>query len=113
MSHYRSPHAPFRKYVDPSLTIADMYKHYKSKCSTSHVRCVSLAKYKSKKKTMNISFAKLGHEACESCTKNELHLSERSEDCEPECEHCVTFQEHKRRGGAHDYQWRLLGTNGD
>ena len=46
---------------------------------------------------MNISFAKLGHEACESCTKNELHLSERSEDCEPECEHCVTFQEHKRR----------------
>lgn len=95
VSHYRRPHAPYRLYLDPSLSIIDLYRDYASKCEKTNVRKVSESKYKKCIKEMNISFAKLGHEACESCTKNELHLAENN--CAPDCEPCEKFEEHKRK----------------
>lgn len=50
---------------------------------------------------MNISFAKLGHEECEQCMKQDLHLKEGECDdgasSSGSCEECSTQEAHKER----------------
>ena len=60
-------------YVDPSLTITDMYEAYGKVCEKAERKVLSLSSYTRKLNKMNISFAKLGHEQCETCLKHEVH----------------------------------------
>ena len=73
ISHYRRSHAPHRIYIDPSLSIAELYRSYKSKCQVENRKCSSLSTYTRIVHSMNISFAKLGHEECEVCLKYDQH----------------------------------------
>ena len=73
ISHYRRPHAPHRLYVDPSLSIAELYNAYEIKCKSASRKCLSRSTFNRCVHSMNISFAKLGHEECEVCLKHREH----------------------------------------
>ena len=73
IAHYRRAHAPHCLYLDPSLTITDLYDDYKKTCEKDSRKTLSLSSYQRKLKKLNISFAKLGHEQCEPCLKHEEH----------------------------------------
>ena len=45
ISHYRRKHAPHVLYVDPSLTIIDMYDENKKKCELKDHKVLSLSTY--------------------------------------------------------------------
>jgi len=96
ISHYRRGHAPHCLYVDPSLTISDMFQAYQKACREENRqdRCISV--YTKKLHKMNISFAKLGHEECEVCMKNEEHKKEVGEN-EHDCADCKKHIEHIQR----------------
>ena len=68
------PHAPHRLYVDSSLTKLDMYSHYKDTFTLAGAsRIVSRPTFARIVQDMNISFAKLGCELCETCLLYEQH----------------------------------------
>ena len=98
ISHYRREHAPHVLYVDPSLTVVDMYASYVEYAKKRGMKPSSDSTYRRKLKTLNISFAKLGHEQCESCLKYEEHkcLSDNVRSCRccekgKRCECCKLF----------------------
>ena len=84
ISHYRREHAPYCLYVDPSLSIVDMYGSYTKLCVEKGVKVLSSSSYYRTIKEMNISFAKLGHEQCEGCLGYDEHpcLSDLVDSCE-------------------------------
>ena len=73
ISHYRRDHAPHREYIDPSLSIAELFKSYAEKCKAAKRKSLSLSTFSNQVRAMNISFAKLGHEECEVCLTHEEH----------------------------------------
>ena len=96
ISHYRRKHAPHVLYVDPSLTNIDMYDAYKKKCELKDHKVLSLSTYTGKIKSMNISFAKLGHEECEMCIKYDEH-SCLSDSVETKCA-CYSLVNQQKKG---------------
>ena len=104
ISHYRRKHAPHRLYLDPSLTIQDMFRDYKNK-TTSHP--VSQSTYYREVKAMNISFAKLGHEECEQCMVYDRHLKDG--DCTSiPCQQCTKQEAHTANSLVSYAQNRLI-----
>ena len=97
ISHYRREHAPRRLYVDPSPSICDMYESYKKHCAEKEEKTLSLGSYSRKIKSMNISFAKLGHEECEICIKHEGHKCTATESQNVLCECCHRQEEHQKK----------------
>ena len=71
ISHYRRAHAPKRLYIDPSVSIMDMHRLYKQQ---ENDKAVSYESYYRVVSSMNISFAKLGHEQCETHLEHDEHL---------------------------------------
>ena len=68
-SHYRRAHAPKRLYLPPELTITEMYDDFSK--NGSGLICYST--YQKIVQSMNIGFAKLGTEECETCEEYRLH----------------------------------------
>jgi len=82
ISHYRREHAPNRLYLPPELSVVDMYKDYSESCQEPPISYVS---YGRQVRDMNISFAKLGDEECETCESHKMHLKEeKAKDKEKE-----------------------------
>ena len=73
ISHYRREHAPNRLYLPPELTITEMYSDYSLSFKENAASYVS---YSRQVRDMNISFAKLGDEECETCESHKMHLKE-------------------------------------
>ena len=94
ISHYRRSHAPHRLYVDPSLTVKDMYNSYKTACisETPPKVAVSKSTFAKQLNCLNISFAKLGHEECDSCLKYKHH-----ECTGNNCVECKAYTDHTGR----------------
>ena len=95
ISHYHCKRAPHVLYIDPSLTITDMYDAYKKKCGLEDHKVLSLSTYTRKNKSMNISFAKLGHEECEVCIKYDEHSCLYS-SIETICACCSSVNQQKK-----------------
>ena len=75
-SHYRREHAPNRLYLPSDISIKAMYDDFVAK--HPDVQC-SYSSYRAAVAKMNISFAQLGNEQCETCMKkadgHEEHLN--------------------------------------
>ncbi|GFS20485.1 CAI-1 autoinducer sensor kinase/phosphatase CqsS [Elysia marginata] len=69
IAHYRSAHAPNRRYLPSDVTVHSMYNDFKDKSNTD--MCYS-SFYKIFK-TMNVSMVVLGHEECEICEAHDMH----------------------------------------
>ena len=65
ISHYRREHAPNRLYLPTELSCMDMHKDYLLDCEEVNRKPYSYVKYCRVVNSMNISFAKLGIEECE------------------------------------------------
>lgn len=93
--HYRRSHAPKRKYLPSDLTIKAMHENYigekLGECSYDLYRTVV-------SKDLNISFAQLGHEECETCEVYELHdKTHPGKPLDFQCETCNGYPGHKER----------------
>lgn len=100
ISHYRREHAPRRMYLSPELTIRVMHADF----NATHEH-VSYDTYRKEVKAMNISFARLGEEECETCGAYESTHS-KDENHNPECEVCRAQERHlkKAQKAREDYQ---------
>ena len=67
VSHYRREHAPQRRYLQSELCISSMYQDV----NTTNPGICGREFYRQILKEMNVSFAKLGHEECETCLEYE------------------------------------------
>ena len=68
-SHYRRAHAPKRLYLPPELTIKEMHQDF---CENGS-GLIHYSTYAKVVQSMNIGFAKLGTEECETCEAYRLH----------------------------------------
>ena len=68
---------------------------YKKKCKLKDHKVLSLSSYTRKIKSMNISFAKLGHKECEVCIKYDEH-SCLSNSIETKCAYCSSVNQQKK-----------------
>lgn len=99
ISHYRREHAPNRLYLPEQLTMRSIYKDFKMemKKKGEKVCCYETFRYYVKH-NMNISFTKLGHEECEDCASNVLHIkSEHNHISNENCPDCKIYKAHKER----------------
>lgn len=72
ISHYRRSHAPNRRYLSSEITIKKMVDDFVKK--HPEYKSPSIYEmYRSVVNDMNISFAKLGNEECETCEQFEQH----------------------------------------
>ena len=93
VSHYRRLHAPNKRYLPSELTITDMHKDFKIKNPEFQI---SYECYRLVVAEMNISFALLGHEECESCEKYKIHT--KSDPCgDNNCEIYSYYFIHKEK----------------
>ena len=74
IAHYRSEHAPLRRYLPSELTIREMWNDYLADCERDNAKSFSYSVYQKQVKSLNISFAKLGVEQCEDCDEHLNHL---------------------------------------
>ena len=72
-----------------------MYEAFKNKCDLKDHKVLSVSTYARKIKSMNISFAKLGHEECEVCIKYNEH-SCLSDIIETKCDCCSSVNQQKK-----------------
>ena len=79
VAHYRSEHAPLRRYLPSELTIREMYQDYIADCEEDGLKAFSYSVYQKKVHSLNISFAKLGVEQCEDCDEHLNHLKETAQ----------------------------------
>ena len=89
ISHYRREHAPHRLYVDPSVRIFSIYETSKQECAKEQRRCFAMSTFMKKIHKMNISFAKLGQEECETCLAHKHHVCQ-----DGVCDVCIAFNKH-------------------
>ncbi|KAJ8049568.1 hypothetical protein HOLleu_02356 [Holothuria leucospilota] len=76
-SHYRREHAPLRKYLQPELSIKEMYADFAQR----HPQIPACYEtYRKVVRDMNISFVKLGEEF-EDCLVYEKHEHDDGENC--------------------------------
>lgn len=95
VSHYRREHAPNRLYLPSDLSVTAMHKQFleqnpEAKISLESYRLVV-------KKDMNISFAHLGHEECETCAIFEIHDTNHKDNPDNTCEICNDYITHKKK----------------
>ncbi len=98
ISHHRRVHAPKKKYLPSDITITAMYTDFNNKypgmCSYDVYRQIVSV-------DLNISFAHLGNEECESCERFMLHTAghptHTKENPVPECDDCTKFVKHRKK----------------
>ena len=93
VSHYRREHAPLRKYLPPELSLVDMYNDFSQK----HPGICKRERYRKTVKSMNIGFAKLGEEECETCVEHEVHKGTHHQDAFDTCEECLAWVKHMKQ----------------
>jgi len=91
VSHYRREHAPDRRYLPSDLTITSMHENFVGK---HDLNCSYELYRKVVSKDLNISFADLGHEECETCEHYKLHDPSHAESNSPDCQVCKEWTEH-------------------
>lgn len=97
ISHYRREHAPLRKYLPSDVTVKMMYEDF---CEKHPGVKISYDLYRKQIKSLNISFAQLGNEECESCEAQKIHCKIEDHDLKTppdDCQKCKDFGDHKLR----------------
>lgn len=93
--HYRRAHAPNKKYLPSDITIKMMHEDFIK--MNPGVKCCFETYRNHVSNVMNISFARLGHEECESCEKFNIHnLDHTKNGRDSECETCNLYTKHKK-----------------
>ena len=77
ISHYRRKHAPLRRYLPAELNAHLLYKYF---CEMYPDIKVTYKTYWMQVKSLNISFAKLGLEQCETCLIYDVHMDRSVEN---------------------------------
>ena len=93
LPHYRRAHAPNRRYLPSELSITEMHKDFNSQQPPCNQ--VSYTSYQRVISDLNISFAKLSTEECETCrTLEYAHDKNEEGNCVSNCEGCKSQNRH-------------------
>lgn len=102
VSHYRREHAPNRLYLPSDISIRAMHSNFLEQ----HNMACGYEVYRSVVKEMNISFTKLGHEACEVCEGFKLH-GHNKDSRSPDCETCQRWSSHIQKAEEARRHYRI------
>ena len=91
VTHYTLENAPNHRYLEPHLTITDMWKHYNSEHDP-----ISYIAYQRIFQSMNIGFGKPSQDDCDTCESFNNHGKEENHDKE-NCEKCNVLKLHLER----------------
>jgi hypothetical protein len=91
VSHYRREHAPNRRYLSSELTMKSMFHEFKK--DHQDMKCC-YETYRETVSSMNISFAKLGQEQCETCLIHERHKEDTGHGENSVCSVCLSWHNH-------------------
>ncbi|KAK3800732.1 hypothetical protein RRG08_003137 [Elysia crispata] len=94
VSHYNLNNAPNRRYLDPHLTITDMWKHYNDIHPERKISYIAYQRIFTKEK---ISFGKPSQDDCDLCAKYKSHCEENSSSDHDSlsCEMCQLGKVHE------------------
>ncbi|KAK3754096.1 hypothetical protein RRG08_024171 [Elysia crispata] len=94
VSHYDLNNAPNRRYLDPHLTITDMWKHYNDIHPERKISYIAHQRIFTKEK---ISFGKPSQDDCDLCAKYKSHCEENSSSDHDSlsCEMCQLGKVHE------------------
>lgn len=101
ISHYRREHAPNRLYLPYELSVIDMHSDFNEQHPEQKVHYTT---YLRRVQAMNISFAQLGQEQCEQCSRYDHGLHDlRDGKCSETCGVCAEKVNHLQLAKeAHD-----------
>jgi len=105
ISHYNREHAPNRRYLEPHLTITDMWNDFTEK----HTQ-ISYELYRQVFQTERITFGEPSQDQCETCLSHNMHVKEQPEGHdETSCDQCLAGRNHleRARKSRHEYQKEL------
>ena len=84
VSHYKLENSPNRRYIDPHLTVRDMWKDYQAKHDTS----ISERSYKRVFRSMNIGILRPSQDECDYCVARKNHEQGEENHNANECTLC-------------------------
>lgn len=90
VAHYRREHAPNTLYLPSDISVSLVHKDFLEKYPD--LKC-SYDVYRCQLKKMKISFAKLGHEECETCEQFKLH-GHKQDELVPDGQECQNWSKH-------------------
>ena len=88
ISHYKLANNPHKRYLEPHLTIVEMWRNYNS----TH-KSISYIVYERVFKAMNIGFGKPTQDQCDMCRTLETHR-EVQEHVRENCDECEKYDRH-------------------
>ena len=93
ISHYTRKHAPRRRYLDPSLTIRQIYLNYKSNPTNP---ALSYESFVQNFREARISFGLPRADICEKCAEHKLHQPSHNKDpiAIGNCQQCNLHRHH-------------------
>lgn len=96
ISHYRHENALNKPYLTSKLSITGLYRDFQKEVQKRDLKCSKETFRYYVRCDMNISFAKLGHEDCEDCAAQLVHIKIKHNNAyDDSCEICKQYQEHK------------------
>ena len=96
VTHYMQKNAPNRRYINPDLTVSDMYKDYNEKATIQ----VCYNTYRTVFNQQNIGFSQPSVDECPICLSNKDHMREILMDELHDsqiCESCQLYDAHKKK----------------
>ena len=102
INHYKRKNAPYKRYLNPEMTIKEMYKNFlenKENNKICYKTCCNVFK------SENIGFSRLSLDEWEICLSCKDLIEYSDHDCD-QCEECIAYAKHKvRYSQAHiEYQ---------
>ena len=97
ISHYNREHAPLRRYLEASLSIRKMHKHYLENCPYQRV---TYETYRKKFQMKRITFVAPQPDLCDVCERAKQHFQHKHLPNEPACLECGKFALHPKFEGV-------------
>ena len=93
ISHYKRKNAPYKPYLNPELSIKEMYKNF-SENKENNIICYKT--YCNVFKSENIGFSRPSQGECKICLSYNDHIKD-SDHGSDQCAECIAYAKHKVR----------------
>ena len=93
ISHYKCKNVPNKRYLNPELTIKEMYENFSEKNENNKV---SYKTYCNVFKSENIGFSRPSQDECEICLSYKDHIKAPGHST-VQCEECIAHAKHKEK----------------
>ena len=93
ISHYKRKNAPYKRYLNPELSIKEMYKNFSENKENNKI-CYKT--YCNVFKSENIGISRPSQDECEISLSYKDHIKDSDHDSD-QCAECIAYAKHKLR----------------